>query len=225
MVSWLVRRLGCIHGCGLRFGIGFYGPAVFLETLRTTKGWPIAAISMATTAHFLVGALVVSHLPELHRAIGIANATILGAFLSAIGMLGWSSVTSPWQLLFVVIVSGSGWGVTSAAAINAMIAPRFDRDRAKTLSCPFNGANLGGVIFTPLLVWLVACMGFHSAAIAVGGAMLLVVGTLSHLYLRHGAADFGIAADGADENGSICNDLGRVRTCIFELGTNAAAQL
>jgi MFS family permease len=178
------------------FGIGFYGPAVFLETLHTTKGWPIVAISTATTAHFLVGALIVTYLPEVHRAIGIANATILGALLSAAGILGWSSVTSPWQLLFVVVVSGSGWGLTSGAAINAMIAPWFDRDRAKALSYALNGASLGGVIFTPLLVWLVARVGFHSATMTVGLGMLVVVGTLAHLYLRHGPADFGVAADG-----------------------------
>jgi hypothetical protein len=78
-----------------------------------------------------------------------------------------------------------------------MIAPWFDRERAKALGCAFNGASLGGVIFPPLLVWLVARVGFHSAAIAVGGAMLLVVGTLAHRYLRHGPAGFGVAADGA----------------------------
>jgi MFS family permease len=105
-------------------------------------------------------------------------------------------VTSPWQLLFVVVVSGSGWGLTSGAAINAMIAPWFDRDRAKALSYALNGASLGGVIFTPLLVWLVARVGFHSATMTVGLGMLVVVGTLAHLYLRHGPADFGVAADG-----------------------------
>jgi MFS family permease len=178
------------------FGIGFYGPAVFLETLHTTKGWPISTISTAITAHFLVGALIVAYLPELYRAMGIANATILGALLSAVGILGWSSMTSPWQLLFVVLVSGSGWGATSGAAINAMIAPWFDRDRAKALSNALNGASLGGVIFTPLLVWLISRFGFHSAATAIGVGMLLVVGTLAHLYLRHGPADLGLAADG-----------------------------
>jgi MFS family permease len=178
------------------FGIGFYGPAVFLQTLHTNKGWPIATVSTAITAHFLLGAAIVSCLPDVHRLLGIANATVLGAFLSAIGILGWSSATSPWHLFLVAIFSGSGWAVMSGAAINAMIAPWFDRDRPKALSHAFNGASVGGVIFTPLLVWLIARLGFQWAAMAVGLAMLVVVGTLAHLYLRHGPADFGVAADG-----------------------------
>ena len=178
------------------FGIGFYGPAVFLQTLHTTKGWPIASISAAITAHFLLGAAIVAYLPEVHRVLGIANATILGALLSAVGILGWASATLPWHLFLVAVVSGSGWAVTSGAAVNAMIAPWFDRDRPKALSHAFNGASVGGVIFTPLLVWLIARMGFQSAAMAVGLAMLVVVGILAHLYLRRDPADFGVAADG-----------------------------
>ena len=178
------------------FGIGFYGPAVFLQTLHTTKGWSIATISSAITAHFLLGAAIVTYLPEVHRALGIANTTILGALLSAIGIVGWSSASLSWHLFLAAIFSGSGWAVTSGAAINAMIAPWFDRDRPKALSHAFNGASVGGVIFTPLLVWLIAHMGFRSAAMAVGLAMLVVVGTLAHFYLRHGPADVGLGADG-----------------------------
>jgi len=178
------------------FGIGFYGPAVFLQTLHTTKGWSIATISTAITVHFLLGAAIVTYLPEVHRVLGIANATILGALLSGIGILGWASATAPWHIFVAAIFSGGGWAVTSGAAINAMIAPWFDRDRPKALSHAFNGASVGGVIFTPLLVWLIAELGFQSAAMAVGLAMLVVVGTLAHLYLRHGPADFAVAADG-----------------------------
>jgi MFS family permease len=169
---------------------------VFLETVHTTKGWPLAPISTAVTAHFLVGAVVVTYLPEVHRVVSIANATIVGALLSAIGILGWSSATSLWHLFVVAISSGSGWAMTSGAAINAMIAPWFDRDRPKAPNYAFNGASLGGVVFAPLLVWLIARIGFQSAAMSVGVAMLIIVGTLAHVYLRHNPADFGIAADG-----------------------------
>ena len=40
------------------WGIGFYGPPVFLSVVRETRGWPVALISAAVTLHFLVGAVV-----------------------------------------------------------------------------------------------------------------------------------------------------------------------
>ena len=39
------------------WGIGFYGPSVFLRTLNDERGWPIALVSAAITAHFLFSAL------------------------------------------------------------------------------------------------------------------------------------------------------------------------
>lgn len=38
------------------FGIGFYGPAVYLPALHQARGWSISTISAAITAHYLVGA-------------------------------------------------------------------------------------------------------------------------------------------------------------------------
>ena len=44
------------------WGIGFYGPSVFLQSLHETRGWPISQISMAITAHFLLSAIVIAYL-------------------------------------------------------------------------------------------------------------------------------------------------------------------
>ncbi|MBK9080275.1 MAG: MFS transporter [Hyphomicrobium sp.] len=162
------------------WGIGFYGPGVFLQTLHATKGWPIATISTAITAHFLIGAAIVAFLPEVHRALGLAQSTIFGAVLTALGIIGWSMSASPSHLFAAAVLSGIGWALTSGAAINAMIAPWFDKDRPKAISHAFNGASIGGVIFTPLLVAMISQIGFPQAALIFGTAMILVVAPLAH---------------------------------------------
>jgi hypothetical protein len=35
------------------WGVGFYGPSVFLRTLHASHGWAISTISAAITTHFL----------------------------------------------------------------------------------------------------------------------------------------------------------------------------
>ncbi len=178
------------------WGIGFYGPGVFLQTLHATKGWPIATISTAITAHFLIGAAIVAFLPEVHRALGLAQSTIFGAVLTALGIIGWSMSASPSHLFAAAVLSGIGWALTSGAAINAMIAPWFDKDRPKAISHAFNGASIGGVIFTPLLVAMISQIGFPQAALIFGTAMILVVAPLAHRWLRQGPEQFGLATDG-----------------------------
>ncbi len=57
------------------WGIGFYGPPIFLQTLHVSRGWPVWLISVAITMHFLLGALIVANLARLHRRFGIATVT------------------------------------------------------------------------------------------------------------------------------------------------------
>jgi MFS family permease len=167
-----------------------------LLTLHASKGWPVAMISSAITAHFLIGAALIVYLPEAHRSIGLAQTTIIGAVLAGAGIVAWSVASAPWQLFVAAAISGSGWAATSGAAINAMVAPWFDRDRPKAIGLAFNGASIGGVVFPPLLILLIAKIGVEAAAVAVGIAMPLVIIPLSIFYLRRDPKGLGLAPDG-----------------------------
>ncbi len=53
--GWYV--VGCafvIAMCG--FGLGFYGPGVYLASPHTLRGWPIATISWAVTPYHVSSA-------------------------------------------------------------------------------------------------------------------------------------------------------------------------
>jgi hypothetical protein len=150
------------------WGMGFYGPPVFLEAVRATRDWPLTLISAAVTAHFLIGAVMVANLPALYRGFGLAAVTRAGALALALGILGWAAATSPWQLFAATILSGAGWAATGAAAINAIVSPWFIRNRPAALAMAYNGASIGGVLFSPLWVAAIGLVGFPIAAAAIG---------------------------------------------------------
>jgi hypothetical protein len=84
----------------------------------------------------------------------------------------------------VALFSGAGWAATSGAAINAMVAPWFDRERPKALSLAFNGASIGGLVFTPLWVALIAQFGFPVASAIIGATMAAVLWPVTARSLR-----------------------------------------
>jgi hypothetical protein len=178
------------------WGVGFYGPPVFLDTLHASRGWPISKISTAVTCHFLLSTRVVAHLPSLHRRWGLVAVTRTGAAASGLGALAWAAAGEPWQLFPAAVVSGLGWATTSGAAINAMVAPWLDRRRPAPISMAFNGASLGGMVFTRLWALLIAQYGFPAAAALVGAAMLLVLWWLAGGYLRPMPETLGLLTDG-----------------------------
>jgi predicted MFS family arabinose efflux permease len=86
--------------------------------------------------------------------------------------------------------------MTSGAALNAIVARWFDRDRPSAIGLAFNGASVGGVLFVPMWVYLIRSIGFPSAALLVGGCMVVMVAYLCVRFLANSPDDMGLAPDG-----------------------------
>ena len=124
------------------------------------------------TLYFLAGVAVIANLPKLHRRFGLAVVTTTGAVVLALGVAGWSLAQSPWQLYAATLLTGAGWPALGAAAINAMVSPWFVAKRPAALSMAYNGASIGGVIFSPLWAALIGAFGFPIAAAVIGSGMV-----------------------------------------------------
>ncbi|MET7241905.1 MFS transporter [Methylobacterium sp. EM32] len=184
------------------WGVGFYGPPVYLEAVRQERGWPIALVSGAVTVHFLAGTGIIAGLPLLHRRFGLPAVTFAGAVLLAVGVLGWALARTPWQLYLAAVLSGAAWPTMGAAAVNAIVAPWFVAKRPAALSMAYNGASIGGVVFSPLWVVLIGRIGFPMAALVVGAGMIAVLGALALLVLPRTPASTGQVPDGEDSGGT-----------------------
>ncbi|MFY7960713.1 MAG: MFS transporter, partial [Elsteraceae bacterium] len=165
------------------WGVGFYGPPIYLKAVKDLRGWSLGLTSAAVTFHFLSGVLVVANLPRLHRRFGLPLVTLGGAVILALGIIGWAQSREPWQLFAAAFLTGAGWVALGAAGVNAMLAPWFARKRPAALSTAYNGASVGGILFSPLWASLIAAFGFAAAAMAVGVAMIVIVGFLALLVL------------------------------------------
>lgn len=152
----------------LGWGIGFYGPPIYLHAVVQRTGWSLALVSAAVTVHYLFGALVIMQLPGAHRRFGVGPTAVAGAICASLGVIGWSIASTPWQLFASTLLSGAGWVTMGAVAVNAAIAPWYIRNRPMALAKAYNGASIGGVVFSPLWVWLIGRWGFTMAAALVG---------------------------------------------------------
>ena len=165
------------------WGMGFYGPPVFLSVVREARGWPLPLISTAVTVHFLVGAVSGAKLPALYRRFGAPAVTKAGALSMGAGVFGWAVAAEPWQLFVASLLTGLGWSAMSAAAINALVSPWFVRARPAALAMAYNGGSIGGVVFSPLWVAAIGALGFPVAALAVGLVMALTLWALAECVL------------------------------------------
>lgn len=178
------------------WGLGFYGPPIYFQAVQAKTGWPADLVAIAVTVHFLSGAITVANLARLHRHLGLARTTAIGAAVLAAGIVGWAIAPSLSWLYLAAIVSGAGWATTGAAAINAIVAPWFVRRRPAALSTAYNGASIGGVVFSPVWAMAIAVIGFERSAMLVGIATTILVGLLAwHLFAQTPNA-LGLTPDG-----------------------------
>jgi len=180
------------------WGLGFYGPPIYLQAVRDLRGWSLPLVSAAVTVHFLFGALAVARLPKLYLRYGLPVVTKAGAVSLAVGILGWAIATEPWQLFAAALFSGAGWVAMGAAAINAIVAPWFIRTRPAALAMAYNGASIGGVLFSPLWVAAIGTWGFLTAAAIIGLMVTIAVFILADNYFSGTPQQMGLSPDGDD---------------------------
>ncbi len=178
------------------WGLGFYGPPVFLAVIHETRGWTLALISAAISVHFAAGAITGGNLPALHRRYGIPRVSKAGACAMAAGMVTWGAAGEPWQLFITATLSGTGWGTMSAAALNAVVSPWFNRGRPMALGMAYNGGSVGGIIFSPLWVAAIHGLGFPLATSLIAGVMLVTLWVLAEQVFSRTPAMMGVGPDG-----------------------------
>jgi MFS family permease len=200
-------RTGIYHGwlvVGAAFliaffgwGIGFYGPGIYLVALQQRHGWSTGDISSAITTYYLLGATLILFAGGAFERFGARCVVSTGATVMACGAVLLTFVSHPWHVYVAFAVMSVGWAAMSGAAINIIIAPWFDRRRGLAISLALNGASAGGIVIAPLLVFLIGRLGFAAAVSCVAALMLAIVLPTAAFVLRHKCADERDAADHA----------------------------
>lgn len=178
------------------WGLGFYGPPVYLQAIRDVQGFSLSAISLAVTLHFIAGAIVTANVPALYRRFGLPTVTRFAAVALSLGVLGWAIAAAPWQLCGAALVSGAGWAAMSGVAVNAVVAPWFVRARPAALGTAYNGASVAGLILSPLWVTAILAAGFPAAAAIIGTATVIITWFLASHYFARTPSEMGLAPDG-----------------------------
>ncbi len=179
------------------WGLGFYGPSVFLYALHESRGWSVSVISTAITVHYVVSAGLIAYLSDIHRRLGMVATTRIAAASLALGALAWSLADAPWQLFIAILFTSIGWAAMSGAAINAIVAPWFEERRAAALGHALNGASFGGLVLAPLWMLLINRFGLAPATLMMVLPLFVLLWWLSGRFLGSTPASLGLAPDGA----------------------------
>jgi len=140
--GWLVVEAAFLVAL-FGWGLGFYGPGIYLVALQNRHGWSTAAISSAITTYYLLGATLVLFAGTIFERFGVRRVVSAGTVAMACGVVLLAFVTAPWQIPAAFAVMSLGWAAMSGAAVNIIVAPWFDQRRGLAVSLALNGASAG----------------------------------------------------------------------------------
>jgi MFS family permease len=191
---WMVA--GCMAVAMVAWSFALYGPSVYLHTISQTHHWSIGLVSSALTLSFIVNASVLSFVGSAIAKHGPRLVMALGAAVMAAGFVAMSQISEIWHVYASFALMGLGWSCLSTTAITSSLAPWFERHQGRAVSTAMLGASIGGMVGVPILLALIAWLGFNKAMIIVALILLSTVWSVSFFILRHRPQDLGLYPDG-----------------------------
>jgi MFS family permease len=164
---WLV--LAVAYGLFFSFSIFF---VALLEEFRWSRG--LTAGAMSTSA--LLQGLLAPITGIVVDRVGARRVILAGvALLSASSMLA-ATIQSPWELyLYTGVLGAVGIVALGWVPMGVLLSHWVTERRGRLVGLAFSGMGIGIFTFGPLSQWLIARLGWRTASLALGAAVLVVL--------------------------------------------------
>jgi MFS family permease len=156
------------------WGFGLYGHSVYLAELTRLHGWPPSLIAGASTATYLLNAVLVIFTSNALARFGARRFVLFGVAALGASIVLLALARQPWQVYLAYLAMSFGWLGLGLVTIPTLISQWFTRRRGLAISLALNGASFGGIVVAPALVALIHVSGF-SAAMLIAAAVMVAI--------------------------------------------------
>lgn len=155
-------------------GAGQYGFGIFIDPLEATFGWSRSQIS-ASLSFTAVGSLLA---PLLGRTIDrYGSRPVMGASLAlvAVSFLARPLMTELWHWYALSLLQYAGYIGASMLPAGKLVGLWFRRTRGRVMGMTAMGNNFGGLVFPPIMGWMLLLMSWQTTYVALGITTLLLL--------------------------------------------------
>jgi len=174
----------------------YYGFSAFFNPLVDQFGWSRAALAGVLSLSRLEGGLMALPAGFLFDRVGPRRMMFLGVILTGTGYMMLSRTTSLlyFYIIFIAMVQvGASFGM-GGVAVDVAIANWFRRKRGRAMGFATMGLSFGGILVTPLALFITQ-YGWRSALMIAGITTIMLGLPLSSL-VRHRPEQYGYLPDG-----------------------------
>jgi sugar phosphate permease len=177
--------------------------AVF-EPIASELSWSYTQISLAASLRGLETGLLAPLAGMLIDRWGPRPVVMSGTFLTGLGLLLLSCISSLTTFYISFIVIAAGVSTATSALLMTAVANWFQKRAGLAMGIAASGVALGGLLI-PIITLLVDIFGWRQAMVIIGLGMWTIPLPLS-LILRHKPEQYGYRPDGVQGRSVVDND-------------------
>jgi MFS family permease len=171
--------------------------ALFLPSWVQEFSWSRGDMSLAQAAGLVLSGLTAPIVGIYIMKKGVKTAIILGNIISFAGLVLVSFQQHIWQLFVGYgVLIGLGMSIGGMQASMTVINNWFIIKRPVALSISMTSMGFGAVVFNPVLMRLIASIGWRNTYLVIAAAVLLFCVILPALLLVNKPEDLGQVPDG-----------------------------
>lgn len=179
---WIVAAVTVLLTLGA--GITFWTFTAYVAPLEDDLGWSRAQVSTAFSLGVLISGVcgpVVGVWVDRHDT---RSSILIGAVLMGVCYILLATVDSLWQFYLFYGLSAFFRTLMFVIPLQSLLARWFNRRRGIAIAIATSGFSLGGVIFLPVVAYLVDNFGWRASHVISGIAIMALYLPLTLLVLR-----------------------------------------
>ncbi|MFH1381341.1 MAG: MFS transporter [Chloroflexota bacterium] len=175
-------------------GVIFFGFTAVFEPIASEFGWSYTQISLAASLRGLEMGILAPVIGMLVDRWGPRKLMFGGAFISGIGLILLSRITSLGMFYGAFVLIAIGMSTCTSTVTITAVANWFRRKISIATGIMVSGFALGGLV-VPLIAVLIDSLGWRTAMVSLGFGMWAICVPLS-LIVRHKPEQYGYLPDG-----------------------------
>ncbi len=177
-------------------GLAFYNASVILSAATDELGASVSSISGATGLFFAISGLAGFVLARPMDRIDIRWFFLAGGVIGAAALFSLRWVDSVLDLYIFFAFFGIGFGVGGLLPAMTLVTRWFDRRRSVAISVASTGLSVGGIVLTPIAVYLIQRGGLADAGPLMAIIWIAGIVPIALLVLRPFPSSLGLRPDG-----------------------------
>ena len=172
---------------------------VFFDPMKDALGWTRTEFTYAQTINRFLMAFAGVWIGVYVDRLGGRPVMIVGTLVLTAALFSVSMIDELWQwLLLRGVVFAFGAAMVGNLVVNVTLSKWFVERRGRAIAVAAMGVSLAGVVWPPLMTWIISEVGWRGGWQALAAISLLVLLPAS-LFMRRTPEDYGLHPDGRSD--------------------------